>query len=421
MWTIRALLLCTGFALVPAHAHSAHARPLAVVNARIVAAPDAEPLARGTVLVRDGRIAAVGEADAVAVPEGAEVLDAAGGTVLAGFWNSHVRLIAPPLDRAAAHADAVLSEALSAAYLRWGFTTVFDIASPPGNAFALRKRIDAGEVRGPAILTVDEPFFPKDGVPGYVPDELGGWSLKLAEVATPAEARERAERQLRQGADGLKIFAGSIVGGDVGVLPMELDIARAVVDAARAAGKPVFSHPGNLEGIEVSIASGVNVFAHNAPMDGPWSDALARRIVEAGIALVPTLKLIEIEMLKEGAPAAAIAEGLAISGQQLRVFSEAGGTVLFGTDSGYVDWYDTRDEFRLMREAGLDWRKVLASLTTAPAAFFGHDGRKGRIVEGMDADLVVLAGDPEDDIRAFADVRYTLRGGELVYAADADR
>lgn len=421
MPTIRSLLLSAGVLLAAVNTPSVDARDLAVVNARIVAGPDAPPIARGTVLLRDGRIAAVGDADSVVVPDGAEILDAMGDTVVAGFWNSHVHFIAPPLDQAKAHADAVLSEALSSAYLRWGFTTVFDIASPPGNAFGLRARIEAGDVRGPAILTVDAPFFPKDGVPEYVPAELGGWSLRSAEVATAAEASERAERQLRQGADGLKIFAGAIVGGDVGVLPMDLDVARAVGEAARKAGKPMFAHPSNAEGVEVSIASGASVFSHTAPMMGPWTDELVRRMVAADIALVPTLKLIELEMLKEGAPPEAIKGGLATARQQLQLFAEAGGTVLFGTDSGYVDWYDTRDELRQMHEAGLDWRQLLASLTSTPATRFGHGERKGRIVEGMDADLVVLGGDPAINVDAFTDVRYTLRGGRLVYAAGTER
>lgn len=413
------LLLWTGLLLAVALAPHARAQTVAVVNARIVAGPEAEPIPRGTLLIRDGKIAAFGDADSVTVPQGMTVLDAGGGTLVAGFWNSHVHLIAPPLDHAAGHPDAVLSDALTSAYLRWGFTTVFDIASAPGNAFGLRARIAAGDVRGPAILTVDEPFFPKDGVPGYVPETLGGWSLKQAEVATAAEASARARRQLAQGADGLKIFAGSMVGGEIGVLPMDRDIARAVAAAAHDAGKPLFAHPSNTEGMEVAMAAGVDVFAHTTPNIAPWPEALVRRLVDADIALVPTLALIEVEVGKEGAPAAVLDRLRANASGQLRAFSEAGGDVLFGTDAGYAEVYDTRSELRLMHEAGLDWRQVLASLTSTPAARFGHGTRKGRIAEGMDADLVVLVRDPAAGIEAFADVRYTLIAGRVVYAAEA--
>ena len=419
MTTFGRSLVWAGLLLAVAVAPCVHAQSVAVVNARIVAGPEAAPIARGTVLIRDGRVAAFGDAGSVQVPEGMAVLDAGGGTLVAGFWNSHVHLIASPLDHAAGHADEVLSDALTAAYLRWGFTTVFDIASAPGNAFGLRARIAAGEVRGPAILTVDEPFFPKDGVPGYVPDTLGGWSLKQAEVATADEASARARRQLAQGADGVKLFAGSMVGGEIGVLPMAPDIARAVAAAAREAGKPVFAHPSNTEGMEVAMAAGVTVLAHTTPNIDPWSEALVRRLVDADIALVPTLALIEVEVRKEGAPADVLERLLANASGQLRAFSAAGGDVLFGTDAGYAEVYDTRDELRLMHVAGLDWRQLLASLTTTPAARFGQAARKGRIAEGMDADLVILARDPAAGVEAFADVRYTLIGGRVVYAAEA--
>ncbi|WP_202842923.1 amidohydrolase family protein [Luteimonas saliphila] len=417
---IRALWLYLSLALVCISAQTASARDLAVVNARIVSAPDASPIARGTVLVRDGRIAAIGDAAEVDVPGDAEIVDAQGGTVVAGFWNSHVHLMAPPLDRASAHAGDVLSQTLTSAYLRWGFTTIFDIASAPGNAIALRERIAAGEVDGPHILTVDAPFFPKDGKPVYVPDELGGWAPRLAEVATPAEAAARARRQLDEGADGLKLFGGAIVGGEVGVLPMDLDVARAVVEVAHVAGKRVFVHPTNAEGIAVAIDSGADVLAHTAPQAGPWPEALLRRMVEDDMALVPTLSLFEVEMRKEGVPEAIIQREVGITKQQVAAFAAAGGAVLFGTDAGYVDAYDTSVELRLMHAAGMDWRRILDSMTAAPAAYFGHAQRKGRIAEGLDADLVVLRGDPAEDVAAFADVRYTLRGGRLVYRAETE-
>jgi len=403
-------------------ASMAHAQELAIVNARILPAPDAAPVLRGTVLVRDGRIAAMGDADGIVVPEGTAIIDGAGRTVVAGLWNSHIHLTAPPFDGPGGQPADVLSEALSSAYLHWGFTTVFDLASAPGTALALRARIGSGEVVGPQILTADAPFFPKDGVPSYVSgDAHDSLSLKQAEVATPEEATERGERQLRQGADGLKIFAGSIVGGEIGVLPMDVDIATAIVEVAHAAGKPVFAHPSNLEGIQVAFDSGADVLVHTTPMVGAWPEGLAARLVDRGMALVPSLKLFEIELQKEHAPPEAFESVLAAARQQLAAFSGAGGRVLFGTDAGYIAWYDTRDELRLMHEAGLDWRQILASLTTTPATLFGQGERKGRIAEGMDADLVVLGGDPGDDIAALADVLYTLREGKIVYRADSER
>ena len=81
-------------------------------------------------------------------------------------------------------------------------------------------------------------------------------------------------------------------------------------------------------------------------------------------------------------------------------YAAAGGQILFGTDVGYIDVYDTTEEYRLM-SAALDWRKILASLTTAPSARFGFAAHKGRIAKGMDADLVLLDGDPAKDPAAF--------------------
>jgi imidazolonepropionase-like amidohydrolase len=100
---------------------------------------------------------------------------------------------------------------------------------------------------------------------------------------------------------------------------------------------------------------------------------------------------------------------------ELRAYSEAGGDILFGTDIGYTDHYDTAMEFSLMSQAGMNYQQILASLTTNPAKRFGSFAHKGRISKGMDADLVVLAGDPAVDVAYFAKVRYTIRSGKLMY------
>ncbi len=74
-------------------------------------------------------------------------------------------------------------------------------------------------------------------------------------------------------------------------------------------------------------------------------------------------------------------------------------------------------EYQLLESAGLGWREILAALTTNPAARFGESSRRGRIAPGLDADLVVLAADPATDPRAFTNVRYTLRGGKVIYSS----
>jgi len=397
------------------------AADFAIVDARVYPAPDAAPIEHGTVLMRDGRITAVGPSATITVPAGATVIDGKGKFVTAGFWNSHVHFLALPLREAATRPAPELNAALSTMLTRWGFSTVFDVASLNGSARALRKRIEAGEVTGPTILNVDAPFFPKDGTPIYVRALLKEIGAPSAEVANPDQARARARQQLEQGADGVKLFTAAVVGGAIGVLPMDIDIARAVVAEAHRAGKPAFAHPSDMAGLEVSLASGVDVLAHTTPFSGPWDAALVRRLRAADIALIPTLTLFEAELRRDAVPDPVIARFIADATQQVKVFAAAGGTVLFGTDVGYIDQFDTRREFELMARAGLDWRQILASLTTAPAGRFGQGDRKGRIAPGMEADLVLLGTDPAVDVMGFGDVQATIRGGRVIYGATGSK
>ena len=419
MWT-KILRFALAAAMVWAGPWSpAWAAELAIVGARVYPAPDAAPIERGTVLMRDGLIAVVGAADEVVVPASAQLLDGTGTVVVAGFWNSHVHMLELPLREAASRPAAELSRALEATFTRWGFTTVFDIASIPGNTFALRRRVDAGEVSGPMILTTDGPFFPKDGTPIYVRDLIRQIRAPDMEVASVQQAQSRAQQQLGNGADGVKLFAGAIVGGKVGVLPMDKAIATAIVQAAHRAQKPAFAHPTDMAGLEVSIASGVDVLAHTTPTGGPWSPAFAARLVAGHMALTPTLSLFEEGLTKEGASPAVVKRFLDASQQQVAAFVKAGGELLFGTDVGYMDLVDTRREYELMAGARLSWQQILASLTTHPARRFGHAAHKGRIAPGMDADVVVLYSDPARNATAFADAKYTIRAGKVIYQAQA--
>jgi imidazolonepropionase-like amidohydrolase len=392
------------------------AADLALTHARILTSPDAVPIEDGTILIHEGRIAAVAAGGAVRVPRDAKRIDLHGSIVAAGFWNSHVQLMTPPLLNAEKHSDAELSHELGQMLTRWGFTTVFDTASLLGNTNVIRQRIAAGQVIGPTILTVGDPFYPKGGTPIYVKQFMQDNGFPDEEIGNLTEAVARVHGQIQQGADGVKLFAGAIVGGEIGVLPMPLDQARALVEAAHADGKPVFAHPSNLEGLTVSMDSGVDVLAHTTPMTGPWSAELTGRIFAHHMALIPTLTLFEVEAKKFGESEQDLKGDLDAGVQQVSAYAKAGGQILFGTDVGYTDAYDTTEEYRQLGRA-LDWRQILKALTTAPAERFGYAAHKGRLAPAMDADLVVLDADPSKDVTAFARVRLTLRAGRTIYDA----
>jgi imidazolonepropionase-like amidohydrolase len=189
------------------------------------------------------------------------------------------------------------------------------------------------------------------------------------------------------------------------------------VEAAHRRGVLVIAHPSNSAGARAALEGGVDILAHTFPaeLDGPWDRSLPGLMRQRGTALVPTLKLWPYELGRAGLPPALVARQIATAQAELRAFAEAGGQVLFGTDVGYMRDYDPTDEYVSMRAAGLSYAQILASLTTAPAERFRRASRTGRLAAGLDADVTVVEGQPEDDIRALARVRYTVRNGRVVF------
>jgi imidazolonepropionase-like amidohydrolase len=386
---------------------------LVLLHAKIYPSPTEPPIEDGSILVHDTRILAVGPAARIKVPRHATVIDCKGLIVTAGFWNSHVHIFTPGLLHAEKLSSAQLTTQLQEMLTRWGFTTVFDIASVLENTTLIRRRIESGEVKGPRILTVGEPFWGKGGTPVYVKDFLEANHVSIPDVESTAQATERVRQQIRDGADGIKLFANSVEARDI--LTMPLDLAQAIASEAHRAGKPVFAHVSNDQGIEVALQSGVDVLAHTTPSGDLWSPSFAARLAAAHVALIPTLTLWDVEAQKYNLPPDQIEKGMSRAAQQLQAFSQAGGQVLFGTDVGYIDKFDTSEEFAWMSRAGMNYQQILASLTTNPAARFGDSSHSGRIAKGMDADLVVLDGDLEKDVTTFSKVRLVVRSGQQIY------
>jgi imidazolonepropionase-like amidohydrolase len=382
---------------------------------RLYVAPDAPAIDDAAVLIVGGRIAAVGPAADIPAAGAASLGQCDGGTLVAGFQNSHVHFTEEKFAGAKGKPAAELAAAMTDMLNRYGFTTVVDTASELSNTVALRARVESGEVAGPRILTAGGAIYPKNGIPIYLRDLPPELLASLAQPASVEEALAVVQANLDGSADATKLFLMTPQDGGRFAF-MQPDIALAASDETHRRGLPVLAHPTDIEGINLAIEAGVDILVHTTIGDGKtvWEPALVEQLIAKNMALVPTLQLFpyELKRAKLEQRIVDLATGDAV--EQVRVFSKAGGQVLFGTDVGYMTDYDPTAEYQLMARA-LTPMQILASLTTAPAARWKEESQRGRIAEGMDADLVMLEGDPAADPANFAKVRCTIRGGRLAY------
>jgi len=379
---------------------------LAIQHARIYVSPADPPIDDGTVLIRDGVIAAVGRG--IDIPGGTTLVPCDHCVVAAGFWNAHVHFTEPKWNLTEWKSAATLNPQLADMFLSRGFTTVVDVGSNPANTLSIRRRIESGELDGPFIYTSGTPLYPPHGIPYYVRDSAPRWLLfMLPQPESPEDAQQIVRDNLNAGADVTKLFTGSwIARGHV--LPMPLNIATAAVQTTHLNGKIVFAHPSNLAGTRVAIESGVDVLAHAPDETTGIGKDLFAEMVQKNMAMTPTLKMFATTVTTKPSYLDPIYA-------EVRQFHSLGGTLIFGTDVGYMTDYSTQGEFEGLAKCGLTATDVLAMLTTNPATRLGVSGQKGTVTVGKLADLTILDADPAADLSNFSRVQTVIRSGKVVY------
>ena len=342
---------------------------LALVGGLIYVSPVDPPIADGVLIVRDGKITAVGSRRTVPVPAGIPTIDCRGLIVTAGFWNSHVHFVERKWENARSIPADELRLQLEEMLTRFGVTNVFDTGSDWANTRSIRDRIDSGEVPGPKIRSTGSILYPK-GV-GDTSNEqfqlLGFMKVPSPEIDNAVQGRDEAKKLLDAGTDGIKLYVVPFFAPTVSI--PDVAIAAAVAEA-HSRGKLAFAHPTNRPGLLAAVANGVDVIVHTTPQSGPWDDAILAEMLQRKTTLIPTLKLWRYELRHDSA---SFRERFVETGVgQLQRWVAAGGAVLFGTDVGYMSDYDPTEEYILMGKAGMSFRQILASLTTAPAERFGR-------------------------------------------------
>jgi imidazolonepropionase-like amidohydrolase len=316
---------------------------------------------RGVILVdADGRIAALGRADLVPVPDGVRVLGGPDAWIGPGLIDAHVHL-----------AFGAPEEALRA-----GLVGVRDLGAPRGAALRWRtghRTPAAGRpyvgVAGP-ILTA----------PGGYPSRSWGRNGFAAFVRSPAEARLVVRGLAGDGADVIKV---ALERGPAGQWPVPpLAVVRGVSNAAHDAGLRVVAHALTVEAVTRALDAGVDELAHTPT--SPLPEELVGRIAAAGIPVVSTLQT--FFSAGDGPAAASNAAALHRAGVPLVYGTDLGNT---GTRTGV----DPRELDRLA-DAGLGRLGALRAATERSAQVSGMRRRSGRLVRGEPAALVLLAGDP---------------------------
>lgn len=385
----------------------AKAQAIALVNAKLYSSAHAAPVDKATILIKDGIIKAVGKKKSVKIPAGYRVLDLEGKVVTPGFWNCHVHFIEPKWQDAGTQPRDSLEKSLQDMLSSKGFVYVFDLAELDfKHVNDLGKRIRHGEIKGPTILSVGIPYTSKS--PFYIRPAA------LPEIKTIAQARVHMEQQLKEGANGIKIWSASPTAP--GIDYMDDSLILAASHFTRQHHVPLFAHPTDNTGVAKAVQNGVNVLAHTSPDDNQlWDTSLVSTMIDKRVALIPTLKLFAWELSRMGIDPVGHPL-LTTATSQLSAFFKAGGIILFGTDVGYMTDYDPSDEYSLMSVAGMSFQDILAALTINPASMFGYKNT-GRIVPGMDADIVILNGDPAANAKNFSSVLYTIHKGQVIFDA----
>ena len=372
-------------------------------------------LAGHGVLVQDGRIARVAPAAEFEGYAGRKV-DTAGMTLMPSLADCHVHLVytGGPDPNAQMNKQGPAQITLTAlenaqASLRGGVTALRDCGGKDYLEFGVRDAIARGVFPGPAIRAS-----------GRIICMTGGHGNRIGRVADGCEEVVKAVReQVHAGCDLVKIMA---TGGVMtpGVSPMDAHYSyaemKAGVHEAKRFRKSTASHAQGTEGILNAVRAGIDSIEHGIFMD----EECLREMLEARTYLVPTIAAVRniVANADNGIPAYAVEKARAVEQrhrESIQMYYKAGGRIAMGTDAGtpFNLHGENAMELAYMVEFGMTPVDALVAGTSRGHDLMGMDGH-GAIQDGNAADLLLVQGDPTEDIMKAADKRFhvaVLQGG----------
>lgn len=386
-----------------------HAGDYALAGATVVDATGRDPIRDAVIVIRDGRIAAVGRRAGVTIPRGMTVVPADGLTIVPGLWDMHTH---------------VTQVEWAPVYLAAGVTTVRDMGNEFEFITALRRAVSSGQALGPRLLAA-----------GLI-DGGGDNAFGVYDATTPDEGRRLVRKYQQAGFEQVKLYT-----------QLTPAVVEAICAEAHRLGMTVTGHIPAAMTLEQAVTAGMDQIAHLPIRGEAGSPEVVKTIAflkAHATVMDPTQSWGELLGHAAGTPIAAFQPGLAkvpppldrlfsntgavdIDAAEARrrvertlrivkALSDAGVAVVAGTDEG-VPGHSVHREIELYTEAGLTPLQALQAATIVPARAMTLERELGTIEPGKRADLAILEGNPLDDIHNVRRVRWTVANGRMYEAA----
>jgi len=377
----------------------------ALSGVRLIDGTGRGPIDDATVVVRDGRITAVGPRASTPVPPNMRVIDVKGSTVAPGLWEMH------------AHAAQI--EWLPA-YLAAGVTTVRDMGGEQPFLTAMRDTIASGKGLGPRLLLAGL-------VDGDAPGAFGA-----VVAATPDQGRAIVDRYKAAGFNQMKLYS-----------LLQPDVVSAITARAHELGMSVTGHVPTALGLTKAVEAGMDHVAH-LPINGdplspqtratiellakkrvvidptlPWNELLGHapettlESFEPGFAHAPPALLANYRSVKNDTDAATAKRRVRESEAMVKALFDAGVPIVAGTD-GALPGYSLLRSIEMYVEAGMTPMQAIESATRVPAESMGLAKDAGTIEPGKRADLIVLDADPLAQISNIRKLRWVIANGRVL-------
>jgi imidazolonepropionase-like amidohydrolase len=384
-----------------------------VLTGRVLTSRGDEVIEAGFVELLDGKIAAVGPI--AELGDRAATAVATGGTILPGLFNNHAHLgwdgihdLANQSMNDAPEISAYKCAGNMIVSLRAGVTTVRDLGMNTANLFA-KQAVEQGIFPGPRLLVCGQAII-----------QTGGhtyWCCR--EASGPDEMRRAVREQVRAGADLIKIM------GSHDRIEMTDEELAAVVDETHRNGLPITAHATWDEVIHRVVSAGVDCVEHG----GSLSEATIQLLLDRNVPIVTTFAPLVMQANLELARAynmpdfliARRQEGLKNTARYEGIVNaaKAGVTIAFGTDAGspVVGHGVIVPEMKFMVKLGVvpDAYAAIRSATSVSAQINHLSAQRGTLEAGKQADVIVVDGNPLEDLDALEKVKMTFVGGKRLF------